>query len=996
MKKRFLQLALGLLATTAMQAQTSPWASNELPEEGGTFYLYNVESGQWLQNNNKVKEDWTTRAQVDKYGLDVEIVKLSDGLYRLNPKFGRNHSINGHNYYMDTDDAVTSWVFEPDATVPGSYKIHSTDDHYLAVNDEGFLDDFGWFDHWQLVTLEQRMEDLRTATKANPKDATWLIGGHDFANMDERNRWDVIQEGDGVYAQGGDGIVHGNRAVECWKKTKFSLTKTITGLPNGTYEFKLQGFYRDGSEVNIGAKRDAGEEVIRASFFLNDVSRPFMSILDCGVTEEDFDSYAISQGGVYIPGNSDQKGNALDRASNCFFMGGYWNEPVRVVVSDGTLTIGMQKIGGGDDDWLVFDSFTLTYLGNEIDIDQVRANLQAALAEAANYQGVAVAALVNAIAEGQAALNGTDATAIAAASMNIRDALAAAQDYTNVINEAEAFEGIQTASFTQALADAQAAAQSTDIEALNEAVRNLRNALNEVRGIQDPYKFLVATIPFAQQAGVDAELIAKAQAAVQNLASANEINDALNQLRVARKIKAADKHADVFAGAEPAEADFYIYNVGLQRFLCGGGDWGAHAYVGFPGIEISLTLGSESPAEGDPYNGYMLDTHLNNGFADDGTPKQYLNYGGYMDTDARNLWEFVPVEGKTGVYAIARANGEKGPDGQRMLLGYRPGTYGNIDTDMYGIDNPNNQWKLVTKAERLALMEKATSTAPQDATFLIQSPGFNQREDVSAWASQYERTTGNVGIWGRNDKHPDFAYECWNEVDFDLGQFVYGLLPGWYEVSVQGYYRDGDHQDQIRAEAVGDERVRAAMLVDMNSDTVVELPNILDEADKAPGLGNRSTTRFLIQEIGADGEPVYNDDGTPRMIEDPNGQALYAGEFPMWVNEACDYFQNGLYKTTMLVEVKGTDMNITVQKFRDKPKDWVVLDNFRLTYYGAQKPAEGIQGDVNGDGAVDVADISAVISVMAGTAQYPLADVNGDGAVDVADISNIISIMAEQ
>ena len=162
MKKRFLQLALGLLATTAMQAQTSPWASNELPDEGGTFYLYNVESGQWLQNNNKVKEDWTTRAQVDKYGFDVEIVKLSDGLYRLNPKFGRNHSINGHNYYMDTDDAVTSWIFEPDATVPGSYKIHSTDDHYLAVNDEGFLDDFGWFDHWQLVTYDQRLEDLKT------------------------------------------------------------------------------------------------------------------------------------------------------------------------------------------------------------------------------------------------------------------------------------------------------------------------------------------------------------------------------------------------------------------------------------------------------------------------------------------------------------------------------------------------------------------------------------------------------------------------------------------------------------------------------------------------------------------------------------------------------------------------------------------------------------------------------------------------------------------
>ena len=61
----------------------------------------------------------------------------------------------------------------------------------------------------------------------------------------------------------------------------------------------------------------------------------------------------------------------------------------------------------------------------------------------------------------------------------------------------------------------------------------------------------------------------------------------------------------------------------------------------------------------------------------------------------------------------------------------------------------------------------------------------------------------------------------------------------------------------------------------------------------------------------------------------------------------------------------------------------------------------GIKGDVNGDGAVDVADISAIIEVMAGDGQSSMvngqwsADVNGDGTVDVADISAVINIMAE-
>ena len=58
-----------------------------------------------------------------------------------------------------------------------------------------------------------------------------------------------------------------------------------------------------------------------------------------------------------------------------------------------------------------------------------------------------------------------------------------------------------------------------------------------------------------------------------------------------------------------------------------------------------------------------------------------------------------------------------------------------------------------------------------------------------------------------------------------------------------------------------------------------------------------------------------------------------------------------------------------------------------------------VKGDVNGDGIVDVADISAIISVMAstggsGSATAIVADVNGDGTIDVADISAVISIMA--
>lgn len=54
-------------------------------------------------------------------------------------------------------------------------------------------------------------------------------------------------------------------------------------------------------------------------------------------------------------------------------------------------------------------------------------------------------------------------------------------------------------------------------------------------------------------------------------------------------------------------------------------------------------------------------------------------------------------------------------------------------------------------------------------------------------------------------------------------------------------------------------------------------------------------------------------------------------------------------------------------------------------------------GDINGDGAVDVADVNAVINAMLGKTQpvevNERADVTGDGAVDVTDVNLVINFM---
>ena len=75
MKKQLLMLGLGLLGSVTMSAQlTSPFTGTQpVAEVDATadYYLYNVKSGKWLQNNDdnisEVPNDalrWTTRGEL--------------------------------------------------------------------------------------------------------------------------------------------------------------------------------------------------------------------------------------------------------------------------------------------------------------------------------------------------------------------------------------------------------------------------------------------------------------------------------------------------------------------------------------------------------------------------------------------------------------------------------------------------------------------------------------------------------------------------------------------------------------------------------------------------------------------------------------------------------------------------------------------------------------------------------------------------------------------
>ncbi len=53
----------------------------------------------------------------------------------------------------------------------------------------------------------------------------------------------------------------------------------------------------------------------------------------------------------------------------------------------------------------------------------------------------------------------------------------------------------------------------------------------------------------------------------------------------------------------------------------------------------------------------------------------------------------------------------------------------------------------------------------------------------------------------------------------------------------------------------------------------------------------------------------------------------------------------------------------------------------------------GLKGDVNGDGIVNVTDVTALINTILGTANYDDVDMNGDGVVNVTDVTALINLI---
>lgn len=335
MKPKNLRILFSMALALGLSAQS--YGSETVSEAGaGQFLLYNVGAKQYLCPGNA----WGTHASVGNVGMMVELVPQNDGTYRVSTKPYYNSDLClGDNAYVDNNGKGTYSFEKVEGVEEPTYKLvcksntlywsgKGTDLSFDANGPAAGSEANG---QWRLIKI-----GTEDATEEKPQDVSYLITNPDF---------DIIRDENGNkrHLRGWEGEPTANNSCAEKYNTTFDVYQEKTGLPNGKYRVSCQGFYRAGG----GNSKD--KDTKNAVLYANDNQTPLMNIL------EEEGKYSV-------------KPNNMAQAQESFSAGLYKNNSVEVTVVDGTLRFGIKKSKQIADDWTIFDTFRLEYLG-EVDLN---------------------------------------------------------------------------------------------------------------------------------------------------------------------------------------------------------------------------------------------------------------------------------------------------------------------------------------------------------------------------------------------------------------------------------------------------------------------------------------------------------------------------------------------------------------------------------------------------------------------------------------------------
>lgn len=361
--------------------------------------------------------------------------------------------------------------------------------------------------------------------------------------------------------------------------------------------------------------------------------------------------------------------------------------------------------------------------------------------------------------------------------------------------------------------------------------------------------------------------------------------------------------ATEWTGSAPTAGEkYYLYNVGQQKFIAHGANWGTRAISDEAGIQFTL----------EENNGkYRLNSGIGN------TP--YLGVEQYVDQAALD-YTLVEVSGKTNVYYFTFV-----PDDNTMrylLMTNSGGVDKAKETSGGTWTDEGCQWMLITKAERDNMLSQveASDTNPYDITYKIENNRTswfrNCYTDADPFGFGSLSGDGNVsGGVDAGNAFRDANAQAWTgaaDISWDAKMTLTGLPQGKYRFYVTGFYRDGGANGRKTNYDAGTYDARAKIYMSAGTSKTTDLQSIALGASET-ALGGNETE---------DGDYRY-----------PNNQAA-----------AAYYFYNNKYPEQYVDGVVDNSGSLTfgVKVENTIANNWLVCDKFRLEYRGPYHgPADG-------------------------------------------------------
>ena len=212
---------------------------------------------------------------------------------------------------------------------------------------------------------------------------------------------------------------------------------------------------------------------------------------------------------------------------------------------------------------------------------------------------------------------------------------------------------------------------------------------------------------------------------------------------------------------------------------------------------------------------------------------------------------------------------------------------------------------LIIKLAIPAEAENASDNNPVPMTSLIKSASFDDGEggnSIAGWNGTEGYNFGNDAT-----QKGALALEFYNK-KFDLNQTIKGLPNGTYKITVTAFYRAGSTTDDYAEYSANGNANSNAFLYAVTNDTV-KAPVTLLSSGACEDMGVTGVTNIEDTELY-----VPND-----MVS----ATAYFTDLEKYLNE---------------IVVKVTDQILTLGMKKDvtlsSGNDWVIMDNWTLTYYG--------------------------------------------------------------